>query len=61
MLYTFAVCIQREYLTAFSQQMHQITPISASGIQHTHSRGNVSSKDLIEDINVDLSKLLLKG
>jgi hypothetical protein len=58
---TFAIGIQREDLAAFSQQIHQIAPVPASSVQHAHSGGDVSPKNLIEDVDVDLSKLFLKA
>lgn len=58
-LYAIAVLIECKYLAAFAQQMDQIAPISASSIKNTHSRCDVPSQNLIEDINVDMSKLLL--
>jgi hypothetical protein len=39
--------------------MHEIPAVSASGVQHGHIGGNVPAQNLIENINVDLPKLLL--
>ena len=59
MLNGIPVRVQSKYFTALSQKMDQIAPISASGVQHARFLGDVPSKNLIEDIDVDLSKLLL--
>lgn len=58
-LYTIAVQINCKYLAAFAQEMDQIAPISASSVKNTHSRRNISSQNLIENINVNMPKLLL--
>src|ERR1700733_10163446 len=60
MLHAIAVRVQGKDLAALAQQMHQVAPITASGIQHPHSARNIPAKDLIEDINIDLPKLLPK-
>ncbi|WP_035358378.1 hypothetical protein [Edaphobacter aggregans] len=59
MLYSSAVCVQRKYLATLSQQMDKIASMPASCIEYTHSVGNVPSKDLIEDVDVDMSELFL--
>ena len=61
MLYTIAVLVECKYLAAFAQQVDQITPISASSIKNPHSRCDVPSQNLIEYVNIDLSKLLLNA
>src|SRR5271163_571890 len=59
MLDGILVRVQSKYFTALPQKIDQIASISASGIQHAHFVGNVPTEDLIEDIDVNLSKLLL--
>src|SRR5882757_6704290 len=59
MLDTIAISIDGEDLATLSQQMHKVATIPASRIQHTHSRRDVPPEDLIEDIDVNLSKLFL--
>jgi len=54
-----AAFIQCEYFATLSEEIDQIAPVSAPGIEHPHSRGDISSKNLIEDVDIDLSKLLL--
>jgi len=56
---TFGILIQREYLASFSQQVDQVPPVTASGIEHAHAGRNVSTQNLVEDINIDLPELLL--
>jgi chorismate dehydratase len=61
MLHSIRVRVQGKYLNALTQQMNEVAPISASGIQHAHSRPNISPKNLIEDVNINASKLLLNA
>lgn len=58
-LYTIAVLVECKDLAAFAQQVDQIAPISASSIKNTHSRCDIPSQNLIEDVNINMSKLLL--
>ncbi len=58
-LYAIAVQVERKDLAAFAQEMDQVAPIPASSIENTHSRFDIPSENLIEDVNVNLSKLLL--
>jgi len=53
------ICIHYKYLAPLTKQMHEVPAVSASGVQHRHIGGNVSAQNLIENINVDLPKLLL--
>jgi predicted small metal-binding protein len=57
----FGILIHCEYLTAFAQQMHEVAPIAASGVEHTHTRRDVSSQNLIENIDINLPELFLNG
>jgi hypothetical protein len=59
MVYGFAIFVQRKYLAAFAEEIHEIAAVSAPGIEHAHFIGNISSENLIEDIDVDLSELFL--
>jgi len=59
MLDTVGIRIHRKYLASFTQQMHKISPVPASSVEHTHARGDISSQYLIEDVDIDLPKLLL--
>src|ERR1700719_1304299 len=61
MLDTCSIRVQREYLAALAQQMHQVSPIPASGVEHTHIRCDVSAQNLIEYVDIDLAKLLLNA
>jgi hypothetical protein len=58
-LHCFAAAIEREYLATFAQEMHQVAPISTSSVENAHTGGDVSAKDLIEDVDVDLAELFL--
>lgn len=53
--------IDRKDLAALAQEMHEISSISAAGIENPHVRGDVSSQDLIEDVNIDLPELFLNA
>jgi hypothetical protein len=59
--HSVGVCIEGEDLTSCAQQMHKIPPIPAPGIQHPHTGPNIAAQDLIEDVDVDLTKLLLNA
>jgi hypothetical protein len=61
MLNTRGVRVQREYLAPLAQQMHQVSSIPASSVEHTHIRCDVSAKNLIEYVDIDLAKLLLNA
>jgi hypothetical protein len=52
--------VERKYLAALAQQMHQVSPIPASSVENAHSGTNVSAQNLIENVDVNLSKLLLQ-
>ena len=56
---SFGILIQREYLAPFAQQVDQVAPVAASGIEHAHAGRNVPAQNLIEDIDIDLAELLL--
>jgi hypothetical protein len=43
MLHALGIPIQGEYLAALTQQVHQVSPVSASGIEHAHARRDVPS------------------
>ena len=53
--------IQGKYLAARAQQINQIAPISTTGIEHPHGRCDIASQNLIEDVDIDLSELLLNA
>jgi len=53
------IMIQSKHLAPFAQEVDQIAPVTASGIEHTHAGGYVSPQNLIEDVNVNLPELLL--
>jgi hypothetical protein len=42
-----------------AQQVDQVPPVTASGIEHSHARCNIPAQNLVEDIDIDLPELLL--
>ena len=59
MIHTVGIRIQRKYLAPHAQQVHQIPPKPAAGIQNRHPSSDISAQDLVKNINVDLPELLL--
>ncbi len=55
------VQVQREHLTAFAQQVNEVSSITASGIEHAHAGCDISAQNLVEDIDIDLPELFLNG
>ena len=48
-----------KYFAAFAKQVHQVSAVAASGVEHAHSLRDISAQDLIEDVNIDLAELVL--
>src|ERR1700691_2536698 len=61
MLNAIAVQIECEDLATFAEQVYEVAPVPTSSIQNTHSRRDVPSQNLIENIDVNLSKPLLNA
>jgi hypothetical protein len=61
MLHSFGVHVEREHLAAFTKKIDEISSIATSGIENAHARCEVPAQNLVEDIDVNLSKLLLKA
>jgi hypothetical protein len=61
MLNAIAVQIERKDLATLAEQVHQIAPEPASGVQNTHARRDVPSQNLIKNIDVNLSEPLLNA
>src|ERR1700710_775831 len=59
MLDTLSIRVECKYIASFAEQMYQIAPIPASGVQHAHIRCDVSPQYLIEYIDINLPKLFL--
>jgi hypothetical protein len=59
MLHGSRVPIYGKHLAPFAQQVDKVAPIPASRIQYAHPACNVAPQDLVEDVDIDLSKLLL--
>lgn len=61
MLHSFGILVERKHLGAFAQKVNKVSPVTTSGIENTHSTCDVPSQNLIEYIDVDLSKLFLNA
>src|SRR5450631_1034652 len=59
MFHALCVGVQSKDVATFTQQMNQVTSISAAGIEDAHSCCDISSQNLIEYININLSELFL--
>jgi hypothetical protein len=57
----FGILVERKYLAPFAQQVDEVAAVAASSVKHAHSRRNVTAQDLIEDVDIDLSELLLNA
>ena len=44
---------------AFAEQMDQVSSVAAASVEDTHAGSDVSSQDLIEDVDIDLAELIL--
>ncbi|MFP5233025.1 MAG: hypothetical protein ACLGQX_10430 [Acidobacteriota bacterium] len=53
------IYINAEHLATMAHQVNQVPSRARAGIQHAHRRGDVPAQNLIEEVNVDLAKLLL--
>ncbi len=58
MLNTVGIRIECKNFTPFAQQMDKVPSVSAAGVEYTHARGDVSSQNLIEYVNINLAELL---
>jgi hypothetical protein len=56
---SFGVSVYSEDLASFTQKMDEVSSIAATSVKHTHSGRDVSSQDLIEDVNINLPELIL--
>lgn len=59
MIDPFGVLIDCEDLAPFAHQVDQVPAVTATGIEHPHARCDVSTQNLVEDININLPELLL--
>jgi hypothetical protein len=53
--------IGAEDLVAFAEEIDEIAAGAASGVEDSHAGHDVSAKDLVEEVDVDLAELLLEG
>jgi hypothetical protein len=58
-LNTLRICIDCEDLASFAEEMHKVSSVPATSVEDTHPGCDISSQDLIEDVDINLSKLLL--
>jgi prevent-host-death family protein len=61
MLDSGGIGVHSEHLAPLAKQINEISSVPASGVEHTHARGDISAQNLIEYINIDLPELLLNG
>ena len=61
MLDALRIRVQREDLAAFAQQMNQVAPVTAAGVENPHARQDIPTQYLIEDVDIDLPELFLNG
>jgi len=59
-MYSVRVSVQGEDLAPFAQQMHQVAPVAASGVEYTHAGHDVSAQNLVEYVDVYLTEVFLK-
>ena len=57
----FGILVEGEDFAALAEQVDEVTPVSASGIENNHAGENVSAQDLIKDVDIDLAELVLNG
>jgi hypothetical protein len=61
MLDSFTIQVECKHLAAFTQKIYEVPSIAASSIKNAHPRCNVSSQNLVKNIDVNVSKLLLNA
>jgi hypothetical protein len=59
MLNAIAIQIECKDLATFTQEVYQVAPVPTASIKNAHSRRDVPAQNLIENIDVNVSKLLL--
>ncbi len=59
MLNSLDFSIHGIHFAALAQQINEISPITASGIEHAHARRDIPAKYLIENVDIDLPELFL--
>ena len=52
--------VNTEHVVARPKEIDKIASVTASGIQHAHARGDASAQQLVEDVDVNLSELVLE-
>ena len=60
-LHSFSIEVDRKYLAAFTQKMYEVPAIATSSIKNAHLWRDVASQNLVENIDVNASKLLLNA
>ena len=59
MVHTLCIRIHCEDLTSFPEEMDKVPSVPATSVEDTHPGRDISSQDLIEDVDIDLAELLL--
>lgn len=57
----FGIGVDGEDFRALAQQVDEIAPVAASGVDDAHAGRDVAAQDLVKDVDIDLSELFLKG
>jgi len=61
MLNTLRICVYGEDLASFSKEMNKIPSVPAACVEDTHPGRNITPQNLVEDVDINLTKLLLDG
>lgn len=55
------VLVCGEDFVAFVEEVDEIAASSAAGVEDPHAGGDVAAEELVEEVDVDLTELLLEG
>jgi hypothetical protein len=55
------VFVEGKDLAALAEKMDEIASVAAAGVEEAHFVSDVAAQELIEDVDIDLSELLLDG
>jgi hypothetical protein len=53
------ILVDGEYLASLAEQVDEVAPVAASGVDDGHAGLDVAAKDLIEEVDIDLAELFL--
>jgi len=57
----FGILIGGEDLVAFAKEVDEVATGAAAGVEDSHAGHNVAAKKLVEEVDVDVAKLLVEG